>query len=224
MTSWLDSLPTLDPSAPLFFPEPECVQRNAVALPEQPKNYTRHLEGMAEVATRSRSAAEAIPELPLVGWATHGILSGNWDVWQVVPRTLELIAPATIAAINISTLGFSPTVANELMALMDAGKIGRVTFLCSHYFKSHYTDLAEATARGLAERGGRFAVSRTHAKVICMETTDGRFLTFEGSGNLRACRNIEQFAFVHDRGLVKFHRGWMLDLLDRIEADAARAA
>lgn len=224
MTSWLDSLPTLDASAPAFFPESEGVQRNAVALPEQPKSYTRRLDGMMKMAIRTRNAAEAIPELPPVGWATHGILNGFWDVWAVVPRTLELIAPATIAEINISTLGYSPSTANELFALMDTGKIGRATFLCSHYFKSHYTDLADATGRGLADRGGRFAVSRTHAKVICMETTDSRFLTFEGSGNLRACRNVEQFCLVHDRGLVEFHRGWMLDLLGRIEADTARAA
>lgn len=216
MTDWLDTLPALDVGVPALFPEGTGAKVNTSAVPEQPKSYARQLKELMKREVRARNAAEAISNIPEPGVSQHGIMNGGWDVWTVVPRIVELIAPATIAEINISTLGYSPAASHELMELIDTGKILRATFICSHYFKSHYDDVVGATDRELTARGGRFAVCRTHAKVICMETSDGRFLTFEGSGNLRECRNVEQYALIHDQGLVRFHRAWMLDLLDRV--------
>ena len=204
----------LNTAVPAFYPE--TAKKDTAVVPDQPQSYERRLKELMKREVRAKNAAEAIESLPAPGFSHHGIMNGGWDVWSVVPRVLDLIAPAKIAEINISTLGYSPQASAELMGLMDGGQVRRATFLCSHYFRSHYGELVEQTDRELAERGGRFAVCRTHAKVICMETTDGRYLVFEGSANLRECRNVEQYALIHDRGLLEWHRGWMLDLLDKV--------
>ena len=53
----------------------------------------------------------------------------------------------------------------------------------------------------------------THAKVVLIETTDGRHFVVESSANLRSCSSIEQITVTHDGDLLAFHRQWIDELL-----------
>jgi hypothetical protein len=61
----------------------------------------------------------------------------------------------------------------------------------------------------LVERRGQVVGSaRCHAKV-CTLTYEDLFLTFEGSANLRTCRNVENLAVINDRGLCEWRSSWI---------------
>ena len=50
----------------------------------------------------------------------------------------------------------------------------------------------------LTTRGPRVVAMLTHAKVVLIETTDGRDFVVESSANLRSCSSIEQITVTHD--------------------------
>lgn len=163
---------------------------------------------------RASNARRQIASLPAPGESLHGWMTGHWDAWLIVPVMLELIAPATIRELNIATLGFNVDNTRSLLGLLDAGNVGHVTFLCSHFWRSHEGDVVKMLEHEITSRGGRFAATRCHAKIILAETTDDRWLVWESSANLRSCRNAEQFAIHNDRELLLYHRAQMMRLLD----------
>ncbi len=185
---------TVDPQAAL--PHDISFRREAV------KHRTRHLLQVA-------NAAKHLRELPAAGESLHCVMRGNYNAWDLVPATLRLAAPATIAALHVATLGFNGRNAVELCELLDAGAVGSATFLCSHYFEKTTPDVFGYLAAELARRDQRILAMRSHAKIILMRLSDGRHYTIEGSANLRSCRNIEQFCMTNDRGLMEFHRTWI---------------
>lgn len=53
-------------------------------------------------------------------------------------------------------------------------------------------------------------VARTHCKVALFDYPAAAWV-IETSANLRSSGNLEQVTILHDRGLLEFHRAWMLD-------------
>ena len=68
---------------------------------------------------------------------------------------------------------------------------------------------------GLTSRGQRCVAVRSHAKVQCFASDDGRRFVVETSANLRSCRNAEQLTLIADAGLHDFHAAWIDQLLRR---------
>ena len=145
-------------------------------------------------------------------------MRGNFNSWDLIPAILTLAEPATIAELNIATLGFNSKGAAALIDLLDTGPVSRCTFLCAHYWKSVEGDTYDELAEALTTRGHRCLAMRCHAKIVLAELTDGRCLTIESSANLRSCRAIEQFTMTNDPPLLQFHRGWMKQVLDEATA------
>lgn len=165
-------------------------------------------------ALHRRNAVKDIEKLPEAGEATHIIARGNFPLWQIVPATLALAAPATIERLSIATLGFSAGNVTDLMALFDAEKIAAVEIVASVYFERQNPAEYRMMADGLAERGQRIAALRSHAKIIAMTLSDGKAFAVESSANLRSCRNIEQITIIHDAELYRFHAGWIAQVID----------
>lgn len=155
------------------------------------------------------NAAKQIERLPDPGESIHCIMRGNYHAWDLIPAALKLAAPATIDALYVATLGFNDANARELVGLLDAGRVERVTFLCSAYFKDASPETYKPLVDQLLDRGQRIAAIRTHAKIQAYTLTDGRAFVIESSANLRSCRNIEQFCMTADRALFDFHATWM---------------
>jgi hypothetical protein len=156
---------------------------------------------------------EHIGRLPEPSEAYHMVTAKRYSLWHIVLATLKLAAPAMITRLTIATLGFSKTNLEELLQLLDAGRIGKVDFLYSVYFRSNERELCQRLAHELTTRGHRVVACLQHAKVVLMELSDGRGFTVESSANLRSCSSIEQITVTHDPGLLDFHRQWINDIL-----------
>ena len=165
-------------------------------------------------ARREKNALEHILTLPDAGESLHFIIDGRFEPCDLIPATRRLAHPARIKRLEITTLGFNADNIACLTAGMDQGKIENVLLVCSHYFQKADASLFALMQQEITKRGGKVYGLRTHTKLILMEMTDGRHFTIEGSGNLRACRSIEQFVFTNDRDLLLFHRHWLNDYIN----------
>jgi hypothetical protein len=157
--------------------------------------------------------SKALTKLPAPGETWHIIARGNWPAWSLVPRTLDLVAPARIAWLGVATLGFSKDNADELQQMLDAGDIAHCDLIFSAYFRAHEETLVAYLTQEMTRRGHRIKAIRNHAKILAMQLDDGRGITIESSANLRSCRNVEQFTVTNDATLTAFHRDWMNTLL-----------
>lgn len=164
-------------------------------------------------ARQMRNAVEHIRELPRPGESLHFIVDGRFEPCDLIPATRLLSDPAIIKRLEVSTLGLNSDNVACIARGIDQGKILSASILVSHYFKSAEPAEYEYLRSEIESRNGRVHAVRTHAKLILMETTNGHYYTIEGSGNLRACRSIEQFVMTNDRELLQFHRGWIDEYL-----------
>lgn len=164
-------------------------------------------------AQQSATAAAALSRLPGLNQSSHLVISGRFALWDFVPAALALADGARIADLYIATLGFSKANIAGACDLLDAGTIGRLSLIASHYFKGTSSDIYEYGAAELGKRGQRFISIRSHAKIIAARFDGGRCLILESSANLRSCKNIEQVVASGHPDLFAFHAGWMESLL-----------
>ncbi|MCE9552621.1 MAG: hypothetical protein K8T91_04485 [Planctomycetes bacterium] len=172
-------------------------------------------------ARRVASARECMGgRLPNERQAIHAVISGRHSLFDMLPAVLELAAPATIAELHIATLGFSKQNVAALCAMLDAGTIGRLVLICSHYFAGTSTTIHEYATQELATRQDKavFLSIRNHAKLLLIRLTDGRAITIESSANLRSCKNIEIATVIGSPAVYEFHAGWMAKLIGRAKA------
>lgn len=215
-TVWSDNLKTLDPSGlkSIFPEEVDQVRNTKAALPVDYK-LVRKVERRRFVRlTKASAAAEHLGRLPRLRETIHSTMSAAFDGWALVGAILQLASPATIRELDISTLGFNKANAEELLRMLDDGRIGTCRFLCSTYFKSVDTGIFTFLHAGLTSRNCRLAVVRVHAKVLLFQMSNGKTYTISSSANLRSCRNVEVFELSADPDLHRFHQGWMQELLD----------
>ncbi len=158
---------------------------------------------------KEKLAIEHLVRLPEPGESFHFVIDGRFEPCDLIPAVRRLADPATIARLDLTTLGFNVDNVGTLARGLDQGKIGTALVVCSHYFKSAERPLYEQLHEAVTSRGGRVFGLRVHSKIMLFEMSDGRCFVVEGSGNLRSCKSIEQFVLTHDRDLLQFHRGWL---------------
>ncbi|MCY2987174.1 MAG: hypothetical protein NTY19_04800 [Planctomycetota bacterium] len=159
------------------------------------------------------NAAKVLDHLPEPGCSIHGVIRGNYNYFDTIPAVLRLAAPATLDYLAITTLGFSARVAKRLLILIDSGQVRTVDFLVADFFLKVDSEICAAFRENLRSRGSRLAAAESHAKVLLMQTTDGRHYVSESSANIRSCRALEQFALTNDRELFDFHRQWIQEAM-----------
>lgn len=173
-----------------------------------------------ENALRASRARDLLQELPAEGVSLHGIQRGNFNFFDIVPAILDLAKPAVCELLVIATLGFNRANVEQLLELIDDGRIQRAELVASVFYRAHNPAVCKWTTEQLEQRGGAFHACRNHAKVIGLQLSDGRAFTLEGSANLRSCRMVEQFCLTHDAELLDFHRSWIAELV-RSEQEAS---
>jgi hypothetical protein len=159
------------------------------------------------------NAIKHIERLPEPGEYLHCVINGSYDPWFVVPAVLRLAAPATIAHLWVATLGYNRTNILNMVQLLDAKAIARVSLICSLYFRSVERDIWDELYNGLTSRGQRVVSVRSHCKILGFEMSDGRRFLSQGSANLRSSSNLEQFVMTQDGELLAFHTAWMDDVI-----------
>jgi hypothetical protein len=156
-------------------------------------------------------AAEVVPRLPAPGESLHCLMTGYFDFMLVLKLVIEGRAPAC-ARLRIATLAFSAKNVQELAKLLDSGKVGTASLLCSDFMaksnpKIYQGALTELTANRPGR--GKVASARSHCKVALLDFDDGLKVAFEGSANLRTNRNAEQLTVFADAGLHDWHAEWI---------------
>lgn len=169
-------------------------------------------------ARQAKTAAEAMRRIPEANEAFHLAISGRFALWHFVPAAIQL-AGCSIKRLHLATLGFSKKNIASLAEFLDAGQIGHVRLLCSHYFrgtsKNEYAFAVEAFA--MRPDRAEFLSVRTHAKLALLAFEDGRTMTIESSANLRSCKNCENATLIGNPAVYTFHRTWLDDLFSRAE-------
>jgi hypothetical protein len=160
------------------------------------------------------TAAALLPELPKPGESVHALMTGTFDLCQVVTAVAARL-PACRHP-RVATLCYNKRNAVELLGLLEtrSGDPLRLTLLVSSFFRSHNKELHEWFAEQLRPfPAARLAAARSHCKVVCFDLgpTDG--LVFEGSANLRTNGNREQLTVIRDRALHDWHAAWIDELV-----------
>jgi hypothetical protein len=187
---------------------------------DTPKPNKRKSE--ARYHRAARTAAELLPELPNPGESIHCLMTGTYDLCQVITAVASPLP--TLSALRIATLCFSKRNTAELLSLLETrkGNPFTLTLLVSVFFREHNKRLYEWFAEELkAHPTARLAAARNHCKVVCFDLGANDGLVFEGSANLRSNRNREQLTAIRDRQLHDWHAAWIDDM---VKADDGKAA
>jgi hypothetical protein len=184
-------------------------QETAVPPPKSIKAQLRYQHA-------AKTAAELLPNLPEPGESIHVVMTGTFDLCQVLASVIGRLPHCR--HIRIATLCYSRRNAVELLGLLESRPTLNVTLLVSDFFKGHNKELHEWFAEELREHSSaRLAAARSHAKVVCFDIGPGDGLVFEGSANLRTNGNLEQLTAIRCRELHDWHAEW----IDRmVNADA----
>ena len=209
-----DADSTIDPEAAAAEPTWADLEAEMARMPHLSDDRKLELRGLArkfEDCRRIDIAANLLGRLPAAGEAHHMIACGKFALWDLVPAAIRQ-AGGELRDLHIATLGLSKSNVAELCNYLDDGRIGRVSLLCSHYFKGTSKPIFQYAAEELSHRqAARFLCLRSHAKLLLMDFGD-RQLVAEASANLRSCSNIEQITLIGSRELYDFHRTWIDEL------------
>ena len=165
-----------------------------------------------------KNAVELLRPLPRSKETLHLVLPGSFVPLDLVAALLE-ITGQTATSLRLATLGFSDSNVETLCRMLDTGQVKSLSLVCSRYFAAASKPIYEHAAQELPRRGAQLLATRSHAKVMLIETGRDRW-TFEGSGNLRSCVCLEQVALTSDRQLFRFHAGWFDRLFTNSPAGA----
>jgi hypothetical protein len=188
----------------------------------QAESFPPPLIGKAKARRTAQlaEAADVLTVLPGPGETLHALMTGRYDLMHTVAALIGKIGRCT--DVRIATLSYNGKNLAEMVALLDAGAVGRMTLLCSAFFRDHNRELWAETLEQFRARGQRAAAARSHCKVVCLACTDGRRHSLEGSANLRTNSNREQFALTHDAAVHDWHAGWIDELVSRHEGEVPK--
>lgn len=174
------------------------------------------LRGKAKARHRraAKAAAELCPDLPAPGEHVHCLMTGYFDLAQVVIDVARRTSPR---ALRIATLCWNRRNVTDLQTLLRERKGDPLplTMLASGFFARQNKEIAEWSRAELQPLGVRIGFAESHCKVVCFDLGPGDALVFEGSANLRTNRNREQLVIVRDRALHDWHAGWIDELVSQ---------
>lgn len=205
---------------PLLGTAPAIAGGSGVAAAEREMAARPHVKADRRMGQRHKSdlrdarqavgAGEALGELPGPGEAVHVLISGRFSLWDCVPAIAAKLG--RLDRLHVATLGFSRRNVEAMGRLMDAGTVGTLRLLCSHYFKGTSPDLYRFATDELAARpGAEFLSVRTHCKLLLVAAGERR-LAVESSANLRSCKNLEQLTAFGSPAVYDFHTAWIDEL------------
>ncbi len=189
------------------FARPQGPEADAVPPAKLTRAQRRRTAALAE-------AADVLPHLPGPGEALHALMTGRFDLCHLLLCVLDKL-PGPVLEMRVATLSYNAANLAELLRLLDGGKVRRLGFLVSAFFRDHTPEVFTPTVAAFHDRGQRFAAARNHAKVITIDAGAAGKLVIEGSANLRSNSNQEQLALIHDAGLHDWHSAWIDALIDR---------
>lgn len=162
-------------------------------------------------------AAEVLAVLPEPGETLHAIMTGRYDLMYMIAILVAQLGGCQ--SVRIATLSFNGKNLAEMLNLIDAGAVKRMTLLCSAFFRDHNRELWQECLADFRERNCRAAAARSHCKVVTLHTNDGKRYSLEGSANLRTNSNREQFALTQDAAIHDWHAQWIDEMVTAHEGE-----
>jgi hypothetical protein len=205
-----DELPSLFPEIsdePTFDPEADPEVDTEIRLADD-RRFTR--TPSSRLFRDYRSNADAyrhLEPMPKPGESLHGIISGRYALFELIPAIIE--HAGAIEDLHIATLSFNKNNAHDLLQLIDDGHIRKMSLLISYYFKSTSLETYMALVPQLKARGMRTVAMRTHIKLILLKMANGTNYVVESSANLRSSVNLEGFVLTNCPELYRFHHDWI---------------
>ena len=163
-------------------------------------------------------AADVLAVLPGEGETLHAMMTGRYDLMHAIVALIGSVGPCQ--EVRIATLSYNEKNLADMIILLDGGAVGKMTLLCSAFFRDHNRDLWTETLDAFRSRGQRAAAARSHCKIVTLACADGRRFALEGSANLRTNSNREQFTLTQDATVHDWHAAWIDALVSRHEGEA----
>ena len=173
--------------------------------------------------TMLAATADVAAHLPGPGESLHALITGVYDLTELIDAILERTGPAE--HIRISTMSFGRDNARLMTRWLVEGLVQKLSLLGSTFFERAHKPECQLM-RELLVPPHRYGYVRNHSKVITINfppapTQDAKsnapsFLSIEGSANLRTCDHLEQIVITNDRSVYDWHANWIDAQLDRI--------
>ena len=122
-----------------------------------------------------------------------------------------------ITEIVIAVYRMNLRAVQRLMEIIDNGDIA-CQILLSVFFrenKKYERWVYELKAYAEGKNNVVVGFANSHAKVFLAKTKDGRYIVFEGSGNLSHNERIEQYILEDNKITYYFHKQWILETINK---------
>jgi hypothetical protein len=169
-----------------------------------------------------KAAADALDVLPQEGETLHGIMTGLYDLMHMLIVMLDRFGSPCVT-MRIATLSLSRRNVQEMVALIDTGKVKCIDLLTSDFFRKHDDDIFTELVQEFHQRGQRVGATRSHCKLVTIALEDGRRYALQSSANLRTNRNQEQFCLSRCPDVHRFYDEYIRRMVKAHEVKAIRS-
>lgn len=157
---------------------------------------------------KPENARELASVMPSEDCSVHALITGTFIFGDLLGAVIDRHGPPR--SLFLASLSLSQGNVALLARLLDQHRLP-IHFVISHYFTRTNVPIWSAlTAVAEKHPSLTLRVARTHCKVALFDYPAAAWV-IETSANLRSSGNLEQVTILHDRGLLEFHRAWMLD-------------
>ena len=143
-----------------------------------------------------------LPTLPDSGTDVYILSNANrangreqaFSFSSFISHFVDLVAPGGNALLYVSVWTMSRQSATEIIGLLRAGKVGKMTLCVDRSLLARDDLIVHMFASEFMGTQHQYVACRNHAKVICCANPDmSRVATVTGSGNLSSQPRIEQY-------------------------------
>jgi hypothetical protein len=196
-------------------PSPDPLENDK--MPDGRRLLRREIKLEMRMVVKRERAGESLKDgLPGPGESHHVISNALYDFWNVIAEAITKLGG--VAEFYGSTWTMNRQNVLDLMAILDAGKIGKCRMLTGTYFKRRESAVYAQLITGLTVRGQKYVAFNNHTKIALLHRPEGEgrpaaWIVFEGSANWTANPRLENYAITNDEALYRFHQGWMDEML-----------
>lgn len=161
---------------------------------------------------KRENANELLSDMPQPGESFHFIGNGAFDCWTLTLILIDVMGGHS-ENLYTSTWTMNRDVLEDLFSLFDTAKIGGINAIVSVSFKRRKTGAYMVFTNGMEERKQKHLCVENHSKITLLNSGDD-YIVIEGSANMTANPRLEQMTIINDYDLWRFHRDWMVEVLD----------
>jgi hypothetical protein len=188
--------------------------QDGVEMPDEVAVMTKAMKKRirnAEIHTMKANALTDLCTKPNPGEQWRIITEKQFNAYAFI---LHLLHSEEIEELHIAIYRINEPTVEDLISLIDAGRIKKATFIISSFFNQ--TKKPERWALRLREYcegnpNTQHTYTWNHAKIVAAKTKTGHYV-FEGSGNMSDNARIEQYLYENCEETYNFHRDWMDEL------------